>query len=272
MDQQKVASEFVPLNRIFSTSNACRQSEEFAECLQNSPASRWVLSPARRLAEICFALAALLVFSAPMLIVAFCIRLTSNGPAFFSQERMGRHGRLFRIYKFRSMTESCGKKHGPGLTQAGDNRVTPLGRLIRKLKIDELPQFYNVLRGEMSLVGPRPKLPKYVAMFNMNYRPGITGPATIAFRHEEELMRPVDPSQLDAFYAENIKPLKARLDACYMCRATPASDLQILLATFLGWIRPSGAPKAMVPALNKRPSSVRIYGVSQEEAAGGFES
>lgn len=239
MDQQKCMSEFVSLSRIDSTIHPCEQTREFAECLRRSPASAWILSPTRRVIEFCFASVVLLVFSVPMLILAFGIRLESSGRAFFSQERVGRSGRLFAIYKFRSMIERGGKKRGPGLTKTGDEGVTPLGRFMRKFKIDELPQFYNILRGDMSLVGPRPKLPQYAAFFNMSYRPGITGPATVAFRHEEDLLQSVEPSQMNEFYAENIKPLKARLDACYMCRATPVTDLQIIIETLLRLIRPA---------------------------------
>lgn len=158
-----------------------------------------------------------------MLVLAALVRLTSEGDAIFSQERVGFRGRLFKVYKFRSMAHSANEKNGPGLTKVGDYRVTPVGRLMRRLKLDELPQFYNVLRGDMSLVGPRPKLPQYAALHDMPYRPGITGPATLAFHCEEDLLRNVKTSEMDSFYAREIKPVKARLDACYMCHATPVS-------------------------------------------------
>ena len=112
----------------------------------------------------------------------------------------------------------------------------------RKFKFDEIPQFYNILRGEMSVVGPRPKLPRYTEISNMPYRPGITGPATIAFCREEEILRNVDLRNIDLFYAEHIKPLKACLDVCYMCRATPLSDLRIILATAFHRMRSQPPP------------------------------
>jgi lipopolysaccharide/colanic/teichoic acid biosynthesis glycosyltransferase len=174
-----------------------------------------------------------------MLLIALCVRITSKGDALFPQDRVGFGGRLFRIYKFRTMTDNRGKSVGPGLTKDGDPRVTPFGRFLRRFKLDELPQFYNVLRGDMSMVGPRPKLPQYAALRNMPYRPGVTGLATIAFRFEGEILRSIDAESIDLFYAERIKPLKARLDACYMCQATPFSDMQVVASTFLFCVLPS---------------------------------
>jgi lipopolysaccharide/colanic/teichoic acid biosynthesis glycosyltransferase len=179
-----------------------------------------------------------------MLAIALCVRLTSRGPAFFAQYRVGRGGRLFRVYKFRSMTWDAGHR-GPGLTRSGDCRITAMGRWLRKLKLDELPQFYNVLRGEMSLVGPRPKLPRYTGIVNMPYRPGITGAATLAFRREEGLLSRIHPSLLDDYYSQHIRPLKTRMDVRYMCRATFWSDLRLIGVTFLACLTPSPTPLAV---------------------------
>ena len=254
--------ELESLSIVSSVIHPCHRSEEFQTCLESSPASHWALSRKRRCIDAAFALAVLLVGAIPMLVVAAVIRLTSPGRAIFSQQRVGMRGRLFRIYKFRSMTQQR-DHHGPTLTRAGDNRVTAVGRFMRKFKIDELPQFYNVLRGDMSVVGPRPKLPQYSIMDNMQYRPGITGPATIVFRHEEEMMRSVAPQQLDDFYEQYIKPVKAHIDTCYMCHATAASDLRIVGQTLLGCLRPVGgrqaAPVVPHPAMVKRPvASLRV--------------
>jgi lipopolysaccharide/colanic/teichoic acid biosynthesis glycosyltransferase len=241
-------SDFVVLNQISSSIHPCGDADRFKNCLCSPPASPWILSHVRRCLEVLFAVIVLIIFAVPMLAAGLCIRLTSHGPALFAQERVGMRGRLFRIYKLRSMTVPSGETSGPGLTRAGDSRVTFVGGLLRKFKFDELPQFYNVLRGEMSMVGPRPKLPQYAAIQNSSYRPGITGPATIAFRHEEELIGDVPAADLDAFYDEHIKPVKARLDVCYMCKATPLTDLRLIAETILGCIRPALAPSLSLTA------------------------
>lgn len=209
---------------------------------QSPSASAWTLSSFRRLLDLSVASLVLAVLAIPMLAIALCVRLTSRGPAIFAQHRVGRGGRLFRIYKFRTMTFTS-TQNGPGLTCDGDGRITSTGRWLRKLKLDELPQFYNVLRGEMSLVGPRPKLPRYASIANMPYRPGITGAASLAFRSEEEILRRVHPSQMDDFYNRHIRPLKTRMDIRYMCRATFGSDMRLIIATFLTCITP--APTAL---------------------------
>jgi lipopolysaccharide/colanic/teichoic acid biosynthesis glycosyltransferase len=212
--------------------------------VQNPSASQWTLSRSKRALDVAVAVLVLVVFGLPMLAIAICVRLSSPGPAFFPQLRVGRGGELFRIYKFRSMTFGS-EPAGPSLTRDGDHRITGIGRWLRKLKIDELPQFYNVLCGEMSIVGPRPKLPQYAGIVNMPYRPGITGAATLAFRHEEELLSRVHPSQLDLFYAHHIRPLKARIDVRYMCRATLWSDLRLIAATFLACFAPARTPAVL---------------------------
>jgi len=216
-------------------------SADYRETRFQSPsASAWTLSSSRLLLDLSVALLVLAVLALPMLAIAICVRLTSRGPAIFAQYRVGRGGRLFRIYKFRTMTFSS-TQNGPGLTRDNDNRITATGRWLRKLKLDELPQFYNVLRGEMSLVGPRPKLPRYAGIANMPYRPGITGAASLAFRSEEEILRRVHPCQMDDFYNRHIRPLKARMDIRYMCRATFESDMRLIIATFLACITPAPA-------------------------------
>jgi len=203
-------------------------------------ASEWSLSNSKRLIDVSTALLVLFLLAIPMLAIAICVRISSKGPALFIQNRVGCGGRLFGIYKFRSMTVDSSA--GPGLTRRGDRRVTALGHWLRRFKLDEIPQFYNVLRGEMSLVGPRPKLAIYESITNMPYRPGITGAASLAFRREEDILGGIHASQLELFYATEIKPLKARIDLDYMSQATLRSDLRLIGATFFACLRPAGIP------------------------------
>jgi lipopolysaccharide/colanic/teichoic acid biosynthesis glycosyltransferase len=208
--------------------------------IDNPSASSWSLSRSKRCFDVTAALLMLALLAIPMLIVAICICLTSKGPALFVQKRVGRAGRMFGIYKFRSMI--VGASTGHGLTADGDMRITAFGRWIRKLKIDELPQLFNILRGDMSVVGPRPKLPRYEGIVNMPYRPGVTGAATLVFRREESLLMDIHPSELDLYYAQRIKPLKARIDVRYMSRATFWTDLRMIEETIITGLRPVPIP------------------------------
>lgn len=192
-------------------------------------ASAWVLSPARRCLDFSVALFALILFSPLLVLVAILVCLGSDGPIFFRQQRMGREGREFTLYKFRSMTAVSGR--GATITVAGDARITPVGAFLRRFKLDEIPQFWNVLRGEMCLVGPRPKLPHHEALL-MDCRPGITGMATLAFRREEEFLAGIPAHELEAFYELFVKPAKAQLDLDYMRTASLSTDLGVLGRTF----------------------------------------
>ena len=230
----KCDRQFLQSHNVSLFIRPCRCSDacSLEARLDNPRASRWIMSRTRRAIDFLFASSVLAILAIPMMVIGACVRLTSDGSAFFSHERVGRNGSRFRIYKFRSMIEDPNDA-GPGVTRVNDGRITTIGHLLRALKIDELPQFYNVLRGDMSLVGPRPKSSRYAAISNLPCRPGITGAATIAFRCEEDLLRDVDPNNLDKFYAAHIKPAKARIDICYMCQASPLSDLKVLASTLL---------------------------------------
>jgi lipopolysaccharide/colanic/teichoic acid biosynthesis glycosyltransferase len=206
----------------------------FEGCIQRVPYSRWCGSGVRRSIDVTIALLGLAVCALPMAFLACLIRLTSPGPALIHQQRVGRYGKLFRLAKFRSMSQA--NDADPGLTVHGDSRLSPLGCFLRRFKLDELPQLFNVLAGQMSLVGPRPKLPRFAEIPNMPYRPGLTGLASIVFRSEHRILGNIPPERVECFYQERIKPVKAGLDVCYMCRATPASDAAVIAATALGWL------------------------------------
>lgn len=214
--------------------------------------SRWSLSRTKRALDVVISLTILVGAAVPMAIIGLCTQLSSRGPMIFAQRRVGRYGRLFSIYKFRSMIVAS-EAAGPGLTKSGDSRITPLGKWLRKFKLDELPQLYNVLRGDLSLVGPRPKLPRYEVDFNMPYRPGITGASTLAFRNEEEILSHVSPETMEAYYELHIKPLKARLDSRYMKNSSFLSDLGVIAATIFGCVLPKKA-RLRVP---RKPANPR---------------
>lgn len=177
-----------------------------------------------------------LVLLLPLLgLVACCIKLTSRGPILFRQVRVGKDGRPFHILKFRSMAAQATDKL-ERITVAGDSRITPIGRFLRHYKVDELPQLWNVIRGQMSLVGPRPELPHYVSAYTpkervvLSARPGITDPASLAYRYEEELL--AEQSNPEEFYRTKILPDKLARNAAYLQRVTFKTDIGIILRTF----------------------------------------
>jgi lipopolysaccharide/colanic/teichoic acid biosynthesis glycosyltransferase len=166
------------------------------------------------------------------LIVAFAIWIESGRPILFSQLRLGQNGRPFRIYKFRKFRPSC-DPHGYPLTMEGDDRLTAIGRILAATKLDELPQLWNVLRGDMSLVGPRPESLAFTDCFRngferlLEHKPGLFGPCQVLFRHESRLY-PTDVSAAD-FYRRVVFPAKAKIDLAYFSRRTLASDLHWIL-------------------------------------------
>ncbi len=191
--------------------------------------SAWSVSAFKRSVDFAFAGAALLLFWPLLLLAAMLVRYKSPGPVIFRQKRVGRNGVLFTVFKFRTMALDA-QQDGPSLTKRGDPRVTRFGGFLRKYKLDELPQLINVLRGDMSLVGPRPKLP-HLEVMHMPFRPGVTGAATLAFRCEEEMLQDIPDDELEAYYCRMIKPLKAKIDWDYMREATLLSDFTLLYET-----------------------------------------
>jgi lipopolysaccharide/colanic/teichoic acid biosynthesis glycosyltransferase len=173
---------------------------------------------------------ALILLSPFFLLVAALVKLSSRGPVLFRQTRMGKHGRTFQVLKFRSMRSS---EQGPAVTKAGDSRLTTIGKFLRRVKLDEFPQLINVVRGDMSLVGPRPKLPHH-QIYTLRVRPGVTGAASLAFCNEEHLLQNIPEHALDDCQINFLMPLKRALDDEYTAKATFLSDLTLLFKTAWG--------------------------------------
>lgn len=196
----------------------------------------------KRLFDVVLSALGLLVLAPLLGVVAVGVKLQDGGPVFFRQTRVGRFGREFRILKFRSMRVASDRE-GPAITARGDDRITALGRLLRRTKIDELPQLINVLKGEMSFVGPRPEVPKYVALYTeeqrrvLELRPGITDLASIEFRNEEELLAGADDAE--RFYVEHCVPTKIELNLRHARRAGMFGDLVIILKTLFPFLHQS---------------------------------
>lgn len=188
---------------------------------------------AKRAFDICCALLGLALLAPLLLVLALWIKLDSPGPVFFRQQRVGRQGRPFLIHKFRTMRVD---NAGPQITVGADPRITRSGAWLRRYKVDELPQLWDVLRGAMSLVGPRPEVPKYVALYPeelrrlvLSVRPGITDPASLRYRNESErLAAAADPERE---YIEVVMPAKLALAADYVREASLGGDLRLILST-----------------------------------------
>jgi lipopolysaccharide/colanic/teichoic acid biosynthesis glycosyltransferase len=178
----------------------------------------------------------LIALSPVMLVVAILIRVKMpGGPVLFKQQRVGKDGKPFTMVKFRSMTVDHG---GSSVSVAGESRITPLGATLRKYKFDELPELWNVLKGDMSFVGPRPDVPGYADQLQgedrevLMLRPGITGPASLKYRNEEELLATVDNPQE---YNDNvIFPDKVRINRYYLHHYSFWMDIKMIFATVLG--------------------------------------
>lgn len=191
----------------------------------------------KRLLDVVAAGAGLMVLSPLFAVLAVAVKLSSPGPVFHRGERVGRGGGVFRLLKFRSMRVG---EPGPGITRAGDPRITPVGQFLRRTKLDELPQLVNVLRGDMSLVGPRPEAPRYVDFYNaeqrrvLSVRPGITSPASLAYRSEEEQLI---GEAWEQAYVERIMPAKLAIDLEYLARRTLLTDVGVIVRTLAAMFR-----------------------------------
>jgi lipopolysaccharide/colanic/teichoic acid biosynthesis glycosyltransferase len=188
----------------------------------------------KRLFDLVVALLGLIILSPLLLGLAILVLVTMGWPVFYAQERVGRGGRLFRIIKFRSMIRKADRQ-GPAFTAGGDPRITAVGRFLRRYKLDELPQLINVLKGDMSLVGPRPEVPEYVAYYTeaqkkvLTVRPGLTDTASIVYRDEERVLARYDDAR--QAYIEKIMPAKLKLNLAYVEKAGLRTDLALIFKT-----------------------------------------
>lgn len=189
----------------------------------------------KRLVDILLSLLGLTLLALPLLSIALWVKLDSRGPVLFRQQRVGRFGRPFMIHKFRTMAVDAPAR-GPQITVGADPRITRAGQVLRRTKLDELPQLWDVLRGAMSLVGPRPEVPKYVALYPdemrellLSVRPGITDLASLQYRDESAVLAAAaDPERA---YVEQVLPAKLALSSRYVREATLVGDLRLILAT-----------------------------------------
>ena len=200
----------------------------------------------RRLMDIMVSVTGLIFLSPVFLVFGVLIKRDSPGPVFFRGRRMGKDGREFKILKFRTMYATQASQEGPLITGEGDVRITPFGQWLRDTKMNELPQLWNVLRGEMSLVGPRPEDPEIALAWPeavrrelLSVRPGITSPASIVYRDEEKQL---SGSNLLRDYFQNILPSKLRLDRLYLKKRTLLSDLDVIFLTAV----------ALLPVIRRR--------------------
>jgi lipopolysaccharide/colanic/teichoic acid biosynthesis glycosyltransferase len=190
----------------------------------------------KRFFDILTSLIAFILLSPLFLIITVIIKLTSQGPVFYKGKRVGRGGEIFLMHKFRSMVTNA-DKIGSDLTKYGDNRITGIGKFLRKTKIDELPNLIDVIKGDMSIVGPRPESPSYTQYYDerqkkaLQVRPGVTGLAQLQNRREELKLK--DQPDPDAYYIHELMPKKLEIDIYYVENRNFLLDLKIILKTFL---------------------------------------
>ena len=212
--------------------------------------------------DVGIAAAALLLLAPLIGLVCLLILIESGRPVFFRQRRLGRNGQPFLILKFKKFRDARDGS-GPGLTVTNDTRMTRVGAWLQRTKIDEVPQFVNVLRGEMAIVGPRPESLTFADCFHgpyrevLRYRPGIFGPNQVLFRHEDDLL--AGQPDLDRFYRQVLFPLKASADLLYFSSRTTRSDLRLL---FRAMVAIGGGHASLGPTLD-----VRVEQLAKTQAA-----
>lgn len=193
----------------------------------------WNTLHLKRTFDIALSLFGLILLLPFMLVIALFVKAGSEGPVLFRQKRVGRNGIPFTIYKFRTMIENHG---GSSVSVKGESRITPIGAVLRKLKIDELPELWNILIGDMSFVGPRPDVPEYTALLNdeqrdiLSIRPGLTSPASIKYAGEERILSTVPDAQ--KYFDEVIWPDKTRMNLEYVRNRSFSDDILIIFKTF----------------------------------------
>ena len=195
---------------------------------------------AKRAMDIVLSACALAILWPLLLLIALAIWIDDPGPVFYRQVRVGRNGKTFRIFKFRSMVMDADKK-GLAITVGRDSRITRVGAVLRKTKLDELAQLLNVLLGQMSFVGPRPEVPKYVELYTpyqrqvLLVRPGITDYASIAYRNENDLL--AGAPNPEAMYIEQIMPDKIELNMKYLREISPLADIRLIVKSIVAVIK-----------------------------------
>jgi len=210
----------------------------------------------------------ILLIALPILsLAALLIALTSRGSVLFRQRRVGQGGHEFVMYKLRTMRR---RTSGLQVTAADDRRVTSVGKILRKAKLDELPELWNVIRGDMALLGPRPEVPRYVDLRNplwqqiLQARPGITDPVTLQLRNEEKLLGAVEGDR-ERFYLEELQPYKLIGYVEYLQARNWRNDVKLLKDTAIGIVRPTTTP---VPTFRQIRECVRNYSLRPSERSG----
>lgn len=223
---------------------------------ETTAATRGIKKGLPRWADAVIAFLGLIVAAPFIALVALVIAASSRGPVLFCQKRVGLRGRLFDLYKLRTMTPSG---DGPQVTSSTDQRITRLGRFLRRTKLDELPTLWNVLKGDMSLVGPRPEVPRYVKLDDpiwrivLAVRPGITDPVTLQLRNEEELLARVT-TDTEEYYVNELQPAKLRGYLAYLEDRNWRNDLRVLWCTLAAIVAPGRASGLAVDE-KEQPSS-----------------
>jgi lipopolysaccharide/colanic/teichoic acid biosynthesis glycosyltransferase len=214
-----------------------------------------------RAIESGIALAGFVVVSPLLLAAGAAIAMTSPGPVIFRQQRVGRNGRNFTLYKLRTMGVM---NTGPQVTAGNDNRITPVGKILRKTKLDEFPELLNIIKGDMSLVGPRPEVPRYVERDSpawksaLQARPGLTDPVTLRLRNEEALMSQIQ-GDAEEFYRTVLQPVKLRGYNEYLENRSWHSDITVLIKTVLAVLLPLKAPPPTVEELMQQAEEASTH-------------